>query len=110
MPWATPAEGRDALGHVVRHVPYAVDLRVDHLVHGDEVGDHDVPVHVLERQVQVVERVQTQPQDVDETPGVLQLDAGNGVPRGRVLRHALAPSLGDLDVLLPAIAGCRRAV
>ncbi len=33
---------------------YEFDLRVDHLVHADEVRADDVPVHVLERQVQVV--------------------------------------------------------
>ncbi len=45
---------RNALGHLVGVSAHQFDLRVDHLVHADEVRADDVPVHVLERQVQVV--------------------------------------------------------
>lgn len=47
-------EGRDALGNLVGISPHRVDLRVDHLVHPDEVGPHDIPVNVLERQMKIV--------------------------------------------------------
>ena len=45
------AERGDALGRGVGHRPHGVDLRVEHLVDGDEVRPDDVPVDVLERQV-----------------------------------------------------------
>ena len=52
------AEGGDPLGDLVHHCPRGLDLRVQHLVHRDEVRAHDVPVHVLEGERQIVEGVQ----------------------------------------------------
>ena len=43
---------------VVDHRPDGLDLRVEHLVDGDEVRSDDVPVDVLEREGQVVEGVE----------------------------------------------------
>ena len=59
---ARPERG-DPLGDLVRHLADRLDLRVDHLVHRDEVRADHVPVHVLEGQSQVVERVQPLLQD-----------------------------------------------
>jgi hypothetical protein len=68
-----------ALGCLVGHGPDRLDLRVEHLVHGDEVGAHDVPVHVLQRQGQVVERVQPVLQQRGDRLAVLGRHPGNGV-------------------------------
>ena len=81
MPCGDAAEGGDPLGRGVDHGPDRLDLRVDHLVHGDEVGAHDVPVHVLEGQRQVVEGVQAVLQQPDDLGGVLLLQAGDGERR-----------------------------
>ena len=56
MPTGDPPRGGDALGQHVGEPAHQLDLRVQHLVDGDEVGAHYVPVHVLEREVQVVAR------------------------------------------------------
>jgi hypothetical protein len=45
----------------------------------DEVRPDDVPVHVLERQVQVVGRVQAQLEELDDPHSVFAVEAGSGV-------------------------------
>ena len=62
--------------------PHGVDLRVEHLVHRDEVGTDDVPVDVLEGERQVVQRVQPLLQQADQLRGDLVLHAGHGERRG----------------------------
>ena len=54
------------------------DLRVDHLVDADEVRADDVPVHVLERQVQIVVRAQLLLQHVGNLVAVLLGHARDG--------------------------------
>ncbi len=37
----------NTLGDGVHHFARGLDLRVEHLVHRDEIGSHNIPVHVL---------------------------------------------------------------
>ena len=48
------AQRCDAFGDLVGVPADQLDLRVDHLVHADEVRPHHIPVHMLEGQVQIV--------------------------------------------------------
>ncbi|RDL02919.1 hypothetical protein DER30_4454 [Streptomyces sp. HB202] len=81
------AEGGDALGGGVRHVPYGGGLRVEHLVDGDEVRSDHVPVDVLEGEREVVERVQAQRQEVDDLTALVDAEAGHGVAGGACGGH-----------------------
>lgn len=88
------AEGRDPLGHVVGHLADPVDLRVQHLVDGDEVRADHVPVDVLQRQVEVVEGVEPQAQEVDELAALLDREAGDGVAGVVSVAMGCRPSCG----------------
>jgi hypothetical protein len=76
------AERGDPLGEFVAHLTDRVHLGVEHLVDGDEVGADDVPVDVLERQLQIDGGDQPVLQDVDHLGGGADLDAGHGVRGG----------------------------
>ena len=80
-------EGGDALGDVVGHLADRVDLRVEHLVDADEARPHDVPVDVLEGQLQVDERVEALLEPGDDLAGVLLGQARDGV----LVRHGRSP-------------------
>ena len=72
-------ERRDPLGHLVGISADQFDLRVDHFVHADEVRADHIPVHVLERQVQVVVGAELLLQQIRRPSAALLLgQPGNG--------------------------------
>ena len=90
------AERGDALGGLVDHRPDGVDLRVEHLVHRDEVRADDVPVHVLEGQLQVVQRVEPVLQDRGDLLALGGGESGNRVLGVEVGNVSGLPSVSDL--------------
>ena len=74
-----PAECGDPLGDGVGEAAHELDLGVDHLVDADEVRPHDVPVHVLEGEVEVVVGAQPLLKDRGEVLALLLAESGNGV-------------------------------
>jgi hypothetical protein len=66
-----PAERGDPLGGLVDHAAHGVHLRVQHHVHRDEVRPDRVPVHVLQCERQVVERVEPVLQQPDDSLGAV---------------------------------------
>ena len=103
---------------VVGHRPHGVDLRVEHLVHGDEVRADDVPVHVLEREVQVGEGVEAVLQQVRHLGAIRCGHAGDrelgssGLLRGHeqvVTRRSQPSKRGDLQVRAASARWCRRS-
>jgi hypothetical protein len=71
-------------------------LRVDHLVDTDEVRADDVPVHVLERQMQIVVGAELLLQQLRDFARVLVRHSGNGESG-----HVIA-SFGFVMYRLPA--------
>ena len=66
--WRT-AQGRDALGDGVGVSADQLHLGIDHLVDPDEVGAHHIPVHMLEREVKIVEGAEAFLQDAGHLVG-----------------------------------------
>src|SRR5699024_9360536 len=67
------------LGDLVGVAAHQIHLRVEHLVHRDETGTGDVPVRVLEREVQIVHRVEPVLEGLHQTHRVIGAESGNGV-------------------------------
>ena len=65
------AQGRDALGHFVGEAANNLSLGVQHLVDGDEVRAHDVPVHVLKHQLEIIQGVQSALQQAGDLVAVV---------------------------------------
>ena len=81
------AKRRYALGDIVGISTHRVHLRVDHLVHADEVRAHHVPVNVLQRQMKIVVGAQLLLQQFGEPRRLLV-----GQSRNSELSHRLFPS------------------
>ncbi|SKT74563.1 Uncharacterised protein [Mycobacteroides abscessus subsp. abscessus] len=73
-----PSECGDAFGHRVRIPPDELDLRIEHLVHSNEVGPHNIPMHVLEGQMQIVVRTQLALQEIGDLAALGVGQAGDG--------------------------------
>jgi hypothetical protein len=100
------SQGGEALGDVVCHGANAVDLRVEHLVHGDEMRAHHVPVDVLEGEVEIVEGMQALLEHLDERAGVLHGEARDGVAGGDLGRHGqVSCSRAVCPLPVPVIEG-----
>ena len=72
-------ERRDPLRDLVDHGPYRLDLRIQHRMDRDEVRSGHVPVHVLQCERQVVERVEPVLQQPDDSLGAVWLHPRHGV-------------------------------
>jgi hypothetical protein len=84
-PLGRPAQGRDPLGDLVGVATDQLDLRVDHLVDAAEVRTHHVPVHMLERQVQIVVGAESPLQQLRELRRALLGQSRDGVGRHGVI-------------------------
>ena len=75
---------RDAFGDVVAHLAHGVDLRVEELVDGDEVDPDDVPVDVLQRQLQIEQCGEALLEDRDGLDRTIRVESRNGDEGGVV--------------------------
>ena len=93
-------QGSDSLGQIIDHRQGAGELRVEHLVHADEVRTDHVPVDVLERQRQVDHARQPPLQRVGHTPTLIHRQPGHGVRRLPRRGHPRTRVVLRVDVLV----------
>ena len=89
VPQRRLAQSGNALDDLVDVAADELDLRVDHLVNADEVRSDDIPMDVLERQVQVVIGAELLLQRFSDLLALLVRQARNGEMRIMALLHVI---------------------